>query len=93
MLRQAASQQTLAHVHTLDVLERTITLLSVKDPISYQQIQAMHSAPGYDVLYDPSDEAEADRIHARDGERGDVEGDLNERERAFLGDVFPGLDL
>lgn len=45
-------------------------LLASKDPLAYQQIAAMTMPAGYDVAqytaYDPSDEAEMERIAARD---------------------------
>jgi hypothetical protein len=71
----------------LDLLDKTVTLLSARDPLSYQQIQAMNGVVQYDEWHDPSDEAEIRRMRDRDGDRGE---DLNEHERDFLDDILPG---
>ena len=60
------------------LLDKSIALNAARDPLAYQGIQYMNAA-GYDSgqTYDPSDEAEIDRIEARQGE-----GDLNGPERS-----------
>ena len=83
----ADREVSLAQIKTLD---KAIALLATKDPLSFQAVQAMGFASQYDD-FNPSVEAEVERIHDRDGERGSVEGDLNADERAALGDLFPGL--
>jgi hypothetical protein len=74
------------------LLDKAFTLLSTKDPLAFQAVQAMGYTQQYDD-FNPSVEAETERIHDRDGERGSVEGDLNAEERAALGDLFPGLSV
>ena len=83
----ADREVSLAQMRTID---KAIALLSTKDPLAFQAVQAMDFASQYDD-FNPSMEAEMERIHERDGERGSVEGDLNADERAALGDLFPGL--
>ena len=72
------------------LLDKALALLSTKDPLAFQAVQAMGYPSQYDD-FNPSVEAETERIHERDGERGSVEEDLNAYERAALGDIFPGL--
>lgn len=64
----ANSQAGLAAV--VEAQRETTRLLASKDPLAYQQIAAMVDPAGYDVAqyspFDPSDEAEIDRINARD---------------------------
>jgi hypothetical protein len=72
------------------LLDKMATLLSTKDPLAFQAVQAMGYPSQYDD-FNPSVEAETARIHERDGERGSVEEELNAEERAALGDLFPGL--
>jgi hypothetical protein len=83
----ADREVTLAQNATLD---KAIALLSTKDPLAFQAVQAMDLTRQYDD-FNPSMEAEMARIHDRDGERGSVEGELDAEERAALGDLFPGL--
>jgi hypothetical protein len=71
-------------------LDKAIALLSTKDPLAFQAVQAMGWPSQYDD-FNPSMEAEQVRIHDRDGERGSVEEDMNAEERAALGDLFPGI--
>lgn len=77
----------LAEVKALD---KVIALLAVKDPLSYQQVQAMDLSPQYTVDYDPSDEGEIRRIHERLGDLDDHEERMTDAERSFLDDIFPG---
>jgi len=71
----------------IELLDKTVTLLAARDPLAYQQIQAMNGVVQYDEWHDPSDEAEIRRMRERDGDRGD---DLNDYERDVLGEIFPG---
>jgi hypothetical protein len=71
-------------------MDKMATLLSTKDPLAFQAVQAMGYSPQYDD-FNPSMEAETERIHERDGERGSVEEELNAEERAALSDLFPGI--
>ena len=71
-------------------LDKAIALLSTKDPLAFQAVQAMGFGQQYDD-FNPSMEAEMVRIHDRDGERGSVEEDVNAEERAALSDLFPGI--
>jgi hypothetical protein len=80
---------SLAQVKALD---KAMTLLATKDPLAFQAVQAMGWPQQYDD-FNPSVEAETDRIHARDGERGSVEEELNAEERAAFGDIFPGISV
>jgi hypothetical protein len=84
---EADSAVALAQVAALD---KAMTLLSTKDPLAFQAVQAMGWPQQYDD-FNPSLEAETERIHDRDGERGSVEGELNAEERAAFDDIFPGL--
>jgi hypothetical protein len=73
------------------LLDKAIGLLATKDPLAFQQVQVM-TASGYDdnTTYDPSEEAEIERIAARNpdlAERGD---EVNGYEESFLSDA--GID-
>lgn len=74
-----------------ELLDKALGMLGTKDPLAFQQVQAMSSATpsGYDP-YDPSDEAEVARIKARDGGLSE-EDDLSGEERSLLDD-FGGVD-
>lgn len=66
------------------LLDKAIGLLSTKDPLAFQQVQVMSDPSAYDdVDYDPSDEAEIQRINARSDGLTDLES-LDAEERAFL---------
>lgn len=75
----------------LDVLDKALVLLSTKDPISYQAVQAMDFQDQYTSHYDPSDEGEIQRIHEREGDRDGFEERMNDAEREFLDDFLPGI--
>lgn len=83
---QANRDVRLAEVKAID---KAMTLLSVKDPLSYQQIQAMDYPQQY-TDYDPSDEGEIRRIHERLGDLDDTEDKMTDAERDFLDDLYPG---
>lgn len=98
LLRQ--SQETLRNTQEMstegtralsELLDKALGMLGTKDPLAFQQVQAMSSATpsGYDP-YDPSDEAEVARIKARDGGLSE-EDDLSGEERSLLDD-FGGVD-
>lgn len=73
----------------IKIMDKLVAILAVKDPLSYQQIQAMDMAPQY-TDYDPSDEAEIRRIHERLGDLDDTEDMMTDAERDFLDDLHPG---
>jgi hypothetical protein len=89
-IEASANAQRDVRLAEVKVLDKVVALLSVKDPLSFQQIQAMGLSQQYDADYDPSDEGEIRRIHERLGERDDTEEQMTDAERAFLDDFFPG---
>ena len=44
-------------IRQLELIDKVVTLVSVKDPLAYQAVQAMNTH--YTEVYDPSEEAEA----------------------------------
>lgn len=66
------------------LLDKAMGMLGTKDPLAFQQVQAMSTPSAYDgVDYDPSDEAEIARINSRSNGLTDPE-DLDAEERSFL---------
>lgn len=77
-----ASSQSATELATL--LDKAMGLLGTKDPLAFQQVQVMSTPSEYDGDdYDPSDEAEIERINARSNDMTDLE-DLDAEERSFL---------
>lgn len=74
----------------LDLIEQSMRMIRSADPWTYQAITAVGQPGVYDEVYDPSPEAEAQRIAERDNDRSELEEELNAEERAALGDIFPG---
>lgn len=70
------------------LLDKAIAILSTKDPMAFQALQVMNTQGLYTDgdRYDPSDEAEVDRLKAFGILPADEEGDLN-------GDVSPDEEL
>lgn len=77
----------------VDLNDKSQTLVAASDPLAFQQIQAMSLPTGYDGYqdYDPSDEAEAQRISERNPNLA-YEGEVNaEDTRALLAELT-GID-
>ena len=80
------------------LLDKAIVLLSTKDPLAFQGVQAMNQHGPYDERYDPSDEAELKRLGEAIKE-GDISVDdsdeaTREQEREFLHSIgVPVNDL
>lgn len=90
-LKEQAAANLRVQEHQLELLDKGMAMIRASDPWQYQQIQAVSDAPMYDEFYDPSPEAEAQRIAERDRAKDQLEEDLNAEERAALSDIFPGL--
>lgn len=66
------------HVKQAELLDKTIALLSAKGPLEFQALQAMNQTGLYtDEPYDPSDEAEIDKLKAFGMIPADEEGAVN----------------
>jgi len=68
-----------------DLLDKAVTMLSVKSPLEYQQVQVMKFTSS-DPVVDPSDEAELERLEQmrEDDSRFDAPDDAaSEIEEAF----------
>lgn len=89
-LDKQASMMRDVRLKEVSSLDKAMALLSVKDPISYQAVEAMTVAGQYASHYDPSDEGEITRIHDREGDRDGVQEQMNDAQRDFLDDFFPG---
>lgn len=89
-LKNQATYQRDARLKEIAMVDKAIALLSVKDPIAFQAVQAMDLQDQYTSHYDPSDEGEISRIHEREGERDGIEEQMNDDDREFLDDIFPG---
>lgn len=77
-----------------NLVDKAMALVGTADPLSFQQVQAMGTPSGYDDSepFDPSDEAELERITKR---RPDLGGgdEVSGYEEAFLSDLGDaGLD-
>lgn len=74
------------------LVDKAMALVGTADPIAFQQVQAMGTPSGYDdgVSFDPSEEAELDRIAARNPNLGEQGDDVNGIEESFLADI--GID-
>lgn len=44
------------------LLDKSIGIIASRDPLAFQAVQAMNLPGGYDEPYDPSDEAEVERL-------------------------------
>lgn len=72
------------------LLDKALALLASGDALTYQQIQVMNPASGYDEpAFDPSDAGEIDRIRHTSGLAAD-QGDLSDYEQEIAGEF--GLD-
>lgn len=71
------------------LLDKTIAILSTKEPMAFQAMQVMNDHGQYtDGRYDPSDEAEVERLKAFGMIPADAEGDPN----GYDGDGGPDED-
>lgn len=59
------------------LLDKALALLSAKDPMAFQAVQAMNQTGLYTEPYDPSDEAEIEKMKAFGIIPADEEGDLD----------------
>lgn len=67
-------------------VDKVTGLLGTKDPISFQQVQAMTPTSGYDdTTYDPSEAGEIKRLHERETNPAEA---LNGDEEQLLGEVI-----
>lgn len=90
LLRQSTAQRDSETEALSTLLDKALTMLGTKDPLAYQQVQAMSAPSAYDgVDYDPSDEGEVERIRSRSGALQE-EVDLNAEEQHLLADL--GVD-
>lgn len=73
----------------VELNSKSQALVAAKDPLAYQAIQVMGSAHGYSGFenFDPSDEAEVQRIAERHGEKED---EPDAFERSFIDEL--GVD-
>lgn len=76
---------------TKELVSKSQDLVAASDPLAYQQIRAMEPDPGYSSgQYDPSDEAETQRIAERNPDLGEPEYSDDEQ-LAILADIT-GID-
>lgn len=89
-----------AHEAQTELLDKAIALLSTQDPMAFQALQVMNGHGQYtaDDRYDPSDEAEADKMRAFGLVPGEEEGDrdgignTDEELEWFRAHGVPGFD-
>lgn len=96
MLETATTSMGLSVTELVTLQSKSVGLLAAKDPLAYQQIEAMALPYGYSAdqqaSFDPSDEAELDRIESRSkrlGEEGDLSVDEQQRVLADLTGIDP----
>lgn len=89
---QTATLQSVM-LRQIDVNEKAFAQLRASDPWQYQAIQAMADTSLYNTEYDPSEEADAQRIAERNNTKEELEETLNAEESAALDDLFPGSGL
>jgi hypothetical protein len=79
--------------HHLQLTDKAMGLLVSTDPLTFQAVQAMTPDAGYDPdeQFDPSDEAENERIRSRNPNLGGEGDGLSGYETAFLAEEF-GID-
>lgn len=80
LIRRTAEQQRETQLGQLALLSKMTGILSAKDPLAFQAIQAMDAVLHPDPPFDPSDEAEARRDYE--------EEDLSDDDRADLRAAF-----
>lgn len=75
----------------LSLLEKNFAQLRASNAWEYQAIMSMSGGVLYDENYDPSPEAEAERIAERQNKKDELDDSLTAEEEAFLSDLLPGL--
>lgn len=93
LLRHQAATSQIVSLKQLDVIERAFAQLRASDPWQYQNIMSMAQPSLYDVEYDPSEEAEAQRIADRNNQTDEMKESLSAEERSALNDIYPGIDF
>ena len=88
--REQADGMLEAQSQQLGLLEKAFAQLRATNAWEYQAIMSMSSASAYDETYDPSPEAEAERIADRQNKKDELNDSLSAEEAAVLGDLFPG---
>lgn len=81
----------IVELRQLDIIEKAFAQLRATNPWEYQSIQAVANPALYDTEYDPSEEAEAQRIADRRNKTEELEENLSAEESAALSDIFPGF--
>lgn len=74
---------------TSELLSKALALLASGDPLAYQQVQAMEIRSAYndDEFYDPSDDAEMEKIRDRNANLDEQEDDVNGLERSLFAEL------
>lgn len=90
LLAAQAATHSKIELRQLDVIEKAFAQLRSADPWQYQAVQAVANPALYDGVYDPSEEAEAERIAERSNTKDELKETLNAEEAAILDDLFPG---
>lgn len=91
LLQQQSELSNATNLRLSSIIEKNFAQLRAADPWQYQTIMSMNGAPLYDGVYDPSEEAEAQRIAERSNSKEELEETLNAQEAAVLDDIFPGF--
>ena len=90
LLRHQAATSQIVSLKQLEVIERAFAQLRAADPWQYQNIMSVAQPSLYDVEYDPSEEAEAQRIADRNNQSDEMRETLSAEESAAVSDIFPG---
>lgn len=90
LLQQQAEMSNAAQLRLSSIIEQNFAQLRAADPWQYQTIMATGMSTQYTGDYDPSPEAEAKRIAARDNSQEELEETLSAEEAAVLNSIFPG---
>lgn len=91
LLQQQTEAYNASDMRQARIIEQAFAQLRAADPWQYQTIMSMNGAPLYDGIYDPSEEAEAQRIAERSNKQEELEENLNAEEASVLDDLFPGF--
>lgn len=90
LLSEQAELSKAVELRQLDIIDKSFAQLRASNAWEYQAILSMNPPTGYDVAYDPSEEAEAQRIAERNNTKEELEETLSAEESAVLDDIFPG---
>lgn len=76
---ESISAVAVSHESQTQILDKALALIAAKGPLEFQAVQAMNQTGGLytEGRYDPSDEAEFDKLKAFGMIPGDEEGTLN----------------